>query len=253
MLRALAGRLTYANVTATLALFVALGGGAVALEGRNSVNSGDIKKEAVRSSDLKDGAAKAKDLAEDSVGAAEVASGAVGSAEVANASLEAEDVAPDSLTGNEIDESSFSVFSLPGTSGLASRIRNIGTDGEVLYGGPSGDTLASANMEAVQMVGRAGLTMTLDGMTVHIDTAPGPGESRTISVVRRALPDSTELPTTLSCTLEEGERFCTDTDVLGISTNLFAIKIETDGASLPASDEAYVGLGLAGGSGGSGG
>lgn len=250
MLRAVFGRLSYANVTATLALFVALGGGAVALEGKNSVNSGDIKKAAVKSSDLKDEAVKARDLAEDSVGGPEIASGAVGSAEVADAGLDGADVAPDALTGAEIDESSFSVFSLPGTSGLASRIRNIGTDGEVLYGGPSGDTLASANMEAVQMVGRAGLTTTLDGMTVHIDTAPGPGESRTISVVRRAVPDSTELTTTLSCTLEEGERFCTDDDVWSISTNLFAIKIETDGTSLPASDEAYVGLGVAGGSGG---
>jgi hypothetical protein len=250
MLTALSRRLTYANVTATLALFVALGGGAVALEGKNSVNSGDIKQGAVKSSDLKDEGVKAKDLAGSSVGASEVASGAVGSAEVADASLAGEDVAPDALTGDEIDESSLSVFSLPGTSGLASRIRNVGTDGDVLYGGPSGDTLANASMEAVQMVGRAGTTTTLDGMTVHIDTAPGPGESRTISVVRRAVPDSTELPTTLSCTLEEGERFCTDEDVWAISTNLFAIKIETDGTGLPAGDEAYVGLGVAGGSGG---
>lgn len=42
--------LTYANVTATLALFVALGGGAYAV---TSVGSGDIKNNSVRSLDLK--------------------------------------------------------------------------------------------------------------------------------------------------------------------------------------------------------
>jgi hypothetical protein len=56
------GRLSYAKVAATLALFVALGGTAWAL-GINSVKSKHIAPNAVRSSDIKDGAVKTGDLA----------------------------------------------------------------------------------------------------------------------------------------------------------------------------------------------
>ena len=51
-------RLTYANVTATLALFVALSGGAYAATAlpANSVGSKQLKKSAVGTSDLKDNA-----------------------------------------------------------------------------------------------------------------------------------------------------------------------------------------------------
>jgi hypothetical protein len=49
-------RLSYSNVTATLALIVAVGGGTVAvagsLPGRNSVNSGDIKNHQVKKPDI---------------------------------------------------------------------------------------------------------------------------------------------------------------------------------------------------------
>lgn len=48
---------------AMLALFVAVGGGsAMALSGKNSVNSGDIKPDAVKSSDINDGAVGLEDL-----------------------------------------------------------------------------------------------------------------------------------------------------------------------------------------------
>lgn len=56
--------LTYANVMATIAVFVALGGGAYALDGRNSVDSGDIRRNAVKSSDIATNAAKGRDVAE---------------------------------------------------------------------------------------------------------------------------------------------------------------------------------------------
>lgn len=47
------GPFSYANVAATIALVAAIGGGtAVALDGKNTVDSGDIKKGQVRASDL---------------------------------------------------------------------------------------------------------------------------------------------------------------------------------------------------------
>jgi hypothetical protein len=109
-------RLTYANVTATLALFLAVAGGttAVALSGKNSVKSDDIAHGAVRSGDIKDKQVKnpdlapnavsggkirdatisAADLAPGSVGSAQIAAGAVGSAQIAAGSILGSDEAP---------------------------------------------------------------------------------------------------------------------------------------------------------------
>jgi hypothetical protein len=63
-------RLTYANVTATLALFVALGGGAYAV---SNVGSDEIKNGSIRSVDLKNRAGvRGKDVKRDSIGGKEV-------------------------------------------------------------------------------------------------------------------------------------------------------------------------------------
>jgi hypothetical protein len=64
MIRRLTSRLTYANVTATLALFVALGGSSYAALNlpRNSVGSKQIRTAAVRSREVKDRSLGVKDL-----------------------------------------------------------------------------------------------------------------------------------------------------------------------------------------------
>ena len=88
-----------------LALFVALGGGAVALQGKNSVNSGDIKNESVKGEDVKTDTLRGSDIHDEAVGAADVKAGAIGSPELKDASVAAADVAADGLTGASIDES----------------------------------------------------------------------------------------------------------------------------------------------------
>jgi hypothetical protein len=63
--------LTYANVVATLALFVALGGGAYAV---SNIASGDIKNDTIRSADLRDRkAVKGADVKRDALGGKEIA------------------------------------------------------------------------------------------------------------------------------------------------------------------------------------
>jgi hypothetical protein len=81
-------RLTYANVMATIAVFVALGGGAYAAKAvtKNSVTSKSVKNGTLQSLDVKDG------------------------------SLQGADVAADTLTGGNINESTLSV-SLPCPAG----------------------------------------------------------------------------------------------------------------------------------------
>jgi hypothetical protein len=76
------------NVVGYLALFLfAVGGTATALQGRNSVDSGDIRSGQVRTSDL--------------------AIGAVTRAKIRSNAVNGRVVADDSLTGTDIDESSF--------------------------------------------------------------------------------------------------------------------------------------------------
>jgi hypothetical protein len=80
--------LTYANVIATIALFVSLGGGAYAAGlGRDSVKSKQIAKNAVGASEIRRGA----------VGKSEVKIGAVDSARIVNGTLQAEDFATGQL------------------------------------------------------------------------------------------------------------------------------------------------------------
>lgn len=106
-------RMTYANVTATLALFLALGlGGAYAASkikskdiAKSAVTSKAIKDKTVTGKDIKDltvtadkladGSVSAAKIADGGVGAAKIADGAVGSAKIADGSVAAGDFAPD--------------------------------------------------------------------------------------------------------------------------------------------------------------
>ena len=78
MLTKLRSKLTYPYVASTLALFLALTGGAFALQGKNTVDSGDIKKNAVKSSDIR-----------------------------SPNGVKSGDVTDNGLTGTDIDESTF--------------------------------------------------------------------------------------------------------------------------------------------------
>jgi hypothetical protein len=77
MLSRLSARLSYANVVATVALFVALGGGAYAAVAlpRNSVKAKQIAKNAVRASEIKSGAVRSSEVRNGSLLAGDFATG----------------------------------------------------------------------------------------------------------------------------------------------------------------------------------
>lgn len=77
-MRRLRERLTYGNVTATAALFLALGGTsyAVAQLPRNSVGSAQLRKSAVRSDDLRRGAVTSRAIRDRSVGLRDISGSA---------------------------------------------------------------------------------------------------------------------------------------------------------------------------------
>jgi len=71
-----AGRLSYANVIASIALFVALGGTGVAAVtlGRDSVGSPQIRKDAVRSPELASGAVRSSEIRDEGINVADISS-----------------------------------------------------------------------------------------------------------------------------------------------------------------------------------
>jgi len=75
----LKGRLNYANVMATIAVFIALGGGAYAVSlDRNQVRSKHLAKDTAKAKDIATGAVRSAEMADGAVGAAEVGDGAIG-------------------------------------------------------------------------------------------------------------------------------------------------------------------------------
>jgi hypothetical protein len=117
-------RLTYGNVTATIAVFLAMSGAAVAVTTapKNSVTSASIKDGEVKTPDVRGGAVTAakiransvgsgkvvdsslgaSDLATGSVGSSELAGNSVGEAKIADQSIETADLANDSVVGAKI-------------------------------------------------------------------------------------------------------------------------------------------------------
>ena len=110
MLQKLRSRLTYANVMATVAVFIALGGGAYAslnlpansVDSQNIVNN-QVKSVDVRNDTLSGGGLHAKDLAANSVGASEVQNGSLGTAQIDESSLQGVDASfLDGLDSSEL-------------------------------------------------------------------------------------------------------------------------------------------------------
>ena len=104
MQQRLRARLTYANVMATIAVFMGLGGGAYAAA---TIGSSDIERSAVLSRHIANGQVRAPDVASGAVATGKIANaavtgpklapGAVGSDNVADGTLVADDLAPDEV------------------------------------------------------------------------------------------------------------------------------------------------------------
>lgn len=113
---ALRRQLSYANVMATIAVFIALGGGAYALSGKNTVASDDIINGQVKAEDIGGNQVKTADIAAnqvtggkvaaDTLFGADIGADAIGASEVGPGAVGASEVADGSLGTAEIDDSS---------------------------------------------------------------------------------------------------------------------------------------------------
>lgn len=89
------------------ALFIVLGGTAVALPGKNTVDSGDIAKKAVKSSDIAKKAVKKKNIANGAVITDKLADGAVATGKLADGAVATAKLDAEAVTGAKADEASF--------------------------------------------------------------------------------------------------------------------------------------------------
>ncbi|HEY5976617.1 MAG TPA: hypothetical protein VIT85_02065 [Solirubrobacterales bacterium] len=113
-------RLTYANVVATLALFLVLAGGvAVAAKvAKKSVGPSQLKASAVTTAKIKANAVTTRKIRRNAVSNAKIKDGAVESLKVANRGLKAEDIDLDSLPfGLVVDEARGSMILALATDG----------------------------------------------------------------------------------------------------------------------------------------
>ncbi len=117
MLRTASGHLTYSNVVASLALFIALGGvgyAAVKLP-KNSVGRSQIKKNAVIGSKVRTGSLTGSDVKNSSLTGSDVKNSSLTGSDVKNSSLTGSDVKNSSLTGTDVKDGSLSAKDFSGS------------------------------------------------------------------------------------------------------------------------------------------
>ena len=114
-------KLTYANVTSTVALFIALTGATAYAASKlpdksvgefqlrpGAVTAEKIRKAAVTAPKIKEGAIKQGKIANGSITAAKLTPGSVEGSSIVNGSISNEKIAPEAVTGDKALESTFS-------------------------------------------------------------------------------------------------------------------------------------------------
>ena len=134
------GKLSYANVMSTLAVFLALGGGGFAIATavkKNSVGSKQVKNEALTNKDLKNGVAVGTDeVTDESLGAADLGPGSVGSGEIAGGAVGAGAIAPGAIGSAEVVDGSLQ----PSDLAAPEPLQVVGSAGQPAFGnGGDGD------------------------------------------------------------------------------------------------------------------
>jgi hypothetical protein len=122
MLQRLRRHLTYANVMASIAVFVALGGSAVAATlAKNSVKSRQIAPGAVKTSELARGAVRNSDIARNAVTTSKVRNGSLRAGDFAPGQLPAGPQGPQGIQGVKGDKGDKGDEGAPGATNVVVR------------------------------------------------------------------------------------------------------------------------------------
>ena len=135
-MRKVRSSLTYANVMATLAFFIAVAGGTA--YAANTIFSSDIVNGEVKSVDIGTGEVKSADLSEDSVNGAKLRDNSTGTLHVIDNTLRSVDVLDNNLTAADLATGSVGTDEIADqtVTGTTSRARRFGDDG---FNGDAGD------------------------------------------------------------------------------------------------------------------
>lgn len=220
-LAAALARLSYANVAATLALLVALGGTATAATtlARDSVGSAQIRKDAVRSPEIQADAVRSPEIRADAVRSPEIAAGAVRSSEIRDGSIRLDDISPgaqSALDAPRVRLAEDDFADVPGCSGALTVCPNLLS--VVL---PSDSWLVQAkftmrnNGNPATLGTVCGLvqsdTTVLDSVQVEsldVRGAPGSSEAAQLTAVVTDVPHETRIA--LRCTERSSEHVVVD-------------------------------------------
>jgi hypothetical protein len=104
MLTRIRSRLTYANVMATIAVFLALGGVTVAALPKKSVGTKQLKNKSVSTKKLKNKAVTSKKLGNKAVRTGKIAGSAVTSSKIAANAVDTEDIANEAVTRAKVSD-----------------------------------------------------------------------------------------------------------------------------------------------------
>lgn len=176
------------HIVAYLALFVALSGSALALPGKNSVKSNDIKRGAVKGRAIAEGAVKKAKLRDAAVTAAKLEAAAVTGAALADGAVTAPKLAQDSVTRQKIVQGSINGGKLANGSVNSAKVSDGTLLGEDFAPGQLSDGFAIADQTGsftIQRPGRVFVTATFvsdcaappcpDAYAVQVDGTPASG------------------------------------------------------------------------------
>jgi hypothetical protein len=210
-------RLTYANVMATIAVFIALGGGAYAAA---KIDSGDVKDNSLKSVDLKDGkGVQGADVAPDSLGGAAIDETSLGKVPSATSADSATDA--DTLDGK--DSGDFAAAGSDATVFMGSTGGTIG--GGTAFVGPSGaGPIFGSEANAATP---APVAMVVTDLVFQATQPPGVGSSRTLTMRVNGL------DTPISCTITGAAQSCSTSGSMAINPmDSIALRL-SDGGTPP--------------------
>lgn len=178
-------RLSFANVTSMLALFIALGGTsyAAATLTANSVNKGHLRTNSVGKSEIRSRAVGPSEVATNAIGSSELRANAVGTTDVRDGSLEAADLTPAARTAlADLNAVTFRVSGTAAGALTSGNARSLARTGPGVYTVETGRDVSACSYSV-------SVTGVKNGTTIEEPTAPGfatasPSATNTQVIVR---------------------------------------------------------------------
>ena len=178
-------RLSYANVAATLALIVALGGTATAATlGRDSVGSAQIQKDAVGSSEIRADAVRSPEIQKDAVRSPEIQKDAVRSPEIQAGAVRSSEIRDGSIFLADISDSARTALAKPPVVAAGDDLADV-----PFCGGPltNCSNLLSVRLSSGNWLVQAKFVMRNDGNPATRETVCGLVQSDTTVVDEAAM------------------------------------------------------------------